>query len=64
MKISRLVSINDKRAAAALMAASNPWLELGLGSAHCLKTLEVPFRETYITRSRGKISGLVTITMY
>lgn len=64
MKISRLVSIPDKRAAAGLMAASDPWRKLGLTRAHCLKTLEVPFRETYIARTGGRIAGLVTITMY
>ncbi|MBI4351789.1 MAG: GNAT family N-acetyltransferase [Elusimicrobia bacterium] len=63
MKISRLIS-SDKHAAAALMAASDPWLKLGLGPAHCLKSLNVPFRETYVTKAAGKISGLVTITMY
>ena len=64
MKISRLVSINDKRAAAALMSASDPWRKLGLTRAHCLKTLDVPFRETYQIRAGGRIAGLVTITMY
>lgn len=64
MKISRLVSANDKRAAAELMAASDPWHKLGLTRAHCLKTLEVPFRETYTLRAGGRIAGLVTITMY
>ena len=46
MKISRLVSINDKRAAAEL------------------KTLGIPFRETYMLKAAGRIAGLVTITMY
>lgn len=64
MKISRLVSTNDKRAAAELMAASDPWRELGLTRAHCLKSLGVPFRETYALRTCGDIAGLVTITMY
>lgn len=64
MKISRLISLKEKREAAALMAASDPWLELGLTRADCLKSLSIPFRETYFTTSGGKISGLVTITMY
>lgn len=64
MKISRLVSLKDKRAAAALMAASDPWLKLGFSRADCLKTLNVPFRETYAAKVRGRLSGLVTITMY
>ena len=64
MKISRLVSSDDKRAAAKLMAASDPWRKLGLTRAHCLKTLSVPFRETYMLKTGGRIAGLVTITMY
>lgn len=64
MKISSLVSPGDKRAAAELMAASDPWRELGLTRAHCLKTLCVPFRDTYMIRTGGRIAGLVTITMY
>jgi len=46
------------------MSASDPWRKLGLSRAHCLKTLDVPFRETYITKARGQVAGLVTITMY
>lgn len=64
MKISKLISIKEKRAAAALMAASAPWLPLGLTRADCLSSLKMPFRETYATTSRGQLSGLVTITMY
>jgi len=64
LAIARLTSPKSKRAAAALMAASDPWLELGLNRAHCLRTLNVPFRETYAATDRGRISGLVTITMY
>ena len=64
MKISRLISLKSKREAAVLMAASDPWLELGLTRAHCLKTLRTPFRETYATKALGQISGLVTIAMY
>ena len=64
MRISRLTDPKLKRAAAALLAASDPWLKLGLTSANCLKTLNAPFRETYVTTARGQLSGLVTITMY
>ncbi len=64
MRIYRLISLKEKREAAALMAASDPWLRLGIGAASCLKALGVPFRKTYITKTGGRISGLVTITMY
>lgn len=64
MKISRLTSPKDKRAAAALMAASDPWLKLGLRARHCLKTFSVPFRETWAARENGKLAGFVVISMY
>ena len=63
-RMSRLTSAADLRAAARLMAASDPWLSLGLSYAHCLKTLKVPFRKTYAARAGNRIAGLVTITMY
>jgi len=64
MKIAKLVSPADRRAAAALMAASDPWLTLGLGKAHCLRTLNAPYRETYAARAGRELAGLVTVTMY
>ncbi|MHB0996860.1 MAG: GNAT family N-acetyltransferase [Elusimicrobiales bacterium] len=64
MKLSRLTSLKDKRAAAALMGASDPWLKLGLKPEHCLRTFGVPFRETYAAREGGEIAGFVVITMY
>ncbi|MCM2266585.1 MAG: GNAT family N-acetyltransferase [Elusimicrobiales bacterium] len=64
MKVTRLASGKDKKAAAALMAASDPWRALGLGPAHCLATFSVPFRETYMIKEGGALAGLVTITMY
>jgi ribosomal-protein-alanine N-acetyltransferase len=64
MKISRLTTPADKRAAAAMMAASDPWLSLGLGPEQCFKTLSAPHRETYAARQGGKLAGLITLTMY
>ena len=52
------------RAAAQLMAASDPWHKLGLTSKHCLKSFKVPYRETWLAVSGPAIAGLVTITMY
>lgn len=64
MKISRLASLKDRRGAAGLLAASDPWLRLGLKKAACLKALSGPFRETYAAREGAALAGLVTITMY
>ena len=52
------------RAAARLLAASDPWHKLGLTSKHCLKSFKVPYRETWLAVSGSTIAGLVTITMY
>lgn len=46
------------------MAASDPWLRLGLTAAHCLKTFGVPFRETYAARQGGELAGFVIVAMY
>lgn len=64
MKFSRLVSPKEKRAAAALMAASDPWLRLGLGAAACLKSLNAPLREIYAAREGRDLAGLVIINMH
>ena len=64
MKISRLDSPNDRKAAAALMAESDPWKKLGLRERHCLKTFGAPFRETYAAREGKGLAGFVVITMY
>jgi len=62
--ISTLSSPKDMRAAARLMAASDPWRKLGLSDRQCLKALKVPFRTTYAAYSGGRIAGLVTVAMY
>ena len=64
MKITRLRLGRDKNAAAALMAASDPWRKLGLRKEHCAKTFSVPFRETWAAREGKAIAGFVVITMY
>ena len=64
MRITRLRFTKDKRAAAALMAASDPWRKLGLRKEHCAKTFSVPFRETWAAREGKAIAGFVVITMY
>jgi len=46
------------------MAASDPWLRLGLRREHCFRTFGVPFRETYAARAGKNIAGFVVVTMY
>lgn len=64
MKIDRLTSAKDKRAAAALMAASEPWLTLGLSARDCLRGLAAPGREIHAARVGGKLAGFVVLTMF
>jgi len=64
VKITRLRTAEDKSAAAALMAASDPWLKLGLKKKHCLGTFSAPFRETWAAREGGQLAGFVVVAMY
>lgn len=52
------------RAAARLMAASDPWLRLGIKYRSCLKNIKTPFRELHTALRGGTLEGLVIITMY
>lgn len=63
LKISRTASVKDLRAAARRMAASDPWLKLGLDARRCFKSLAAPYRETYSASSGGVHAGHVTINM-
>jgi len=62
--VNRLTSAKDRRAAAALMAASEPWLSLGLGARDCLRGLAAPGREVYAARAGRELAGFVVITMF
>ncbi|HBA60134.1 MAG TPA: N-acetyltransferase [Elusimicrobia bacterium] len=64
MKLTRLVSPGEINAAARLMAAADPWRQLGLDAASCRKMMRTPFRETWKASEGGNLAGLVTITMY
>ncbi len=64
LRFRRLNSEKEMRAAARLMAASDPWRKLGLTPKHCLKSFKVPYRETWLAVAGADIAGLVTITMY
>ncbi len=64
IKITRLTSPKDRRAAALLMAASDPWLRLGIKYDSCLKNIKTPFRELHGAKDADGLKGLVLITMY
>lgn len=64
LRFRKLSSEKEMRAAARLMAASDPWRKLGLTARHCLKAFKVPYRETLLATAGTEIAGLVTMTMY
>ncbi|MBI5743906.1 MAG: GNAT family N-acetyltransferase [Elusimicrobia bacterium] len=64
VRITRLKSPRGLRAAARLLAASDPWLRLGLDERRCLKTLTAPYRENYQAAIGVKFAGLVTVAMH
>lgn len=53
----------DFRVCAAIMAATDPWLKLGLDYKTCLKNVGAPLREVYIARAGGKIAGVLILQM-
>lgn len=53
----------DFRACAAIMAATDPWLKLGLDYKTCLKNVSAPLREVYVARSGGRTMGVLILQM-
>ncbi len=64
LRIVRTRSRRLRLAAARLMAASDPWLRLGIGRAGCLETIKTPYRELHVALRGSALEGLVLITMY
>ncbi|OGS49499.1 MAG: hypothetical protein A3J79_14000 [Elusimicrobia bacterium RIFOXYB2_FULL_62_6] len=62
-RIARTRRAADLRACAALMAATDPWLKLGLDHKACLKNISAPLREVYAARAGGKIAGVIVLQM-
>jgi len=51
----------DLSACAVLMAATDPWITLGVGYDVCLKAFEGECKEVYIVRSAGEIAGFAVL---
>ena len=47
-----------------MLAASDPWRKLGLDAKYCRTVLRAPFRRTWAAAEKGRLAGLVTISMY
>jgi [ribosomal protein S18]-alanine N-acetyltransferase len=48
---------------AALMAATDPWLTLGLGSSDALAVLQEPGREVHVWAEEGAVLGVVVLVL-
>jgi len=63
VKIRKVTGAGARRAAARLMAASDPWLRLGIKYQPCLKNINAPYRELYAARHGAALRGFVLIAM-
>lgn len=63
LEIRRLRSPAELRRAAASMAASDPWLKLGIPAKGCLLALSGPGMETYAAFIGGERAGHTALTM-
>src|SRR5437763_17027044 len=63
MIIEPLQNDDDARACAAMMCATDPWLELGRQFDACLGTVTDPTCETYVARDGGAVRGFIVIHM-
>ncbi len=61
--ISRTRKAEYLRRCARIMAASEPWLTLGLDYRACLASVSGPLREVYAARLGGKSLGFVIVEM-
>jgi ribosomal-protein-alanine N-acetyltransferase len=64
LKPTLLKKAGEMRAAARLLSASDPWLELGLTAKSTYGMMRTPFRETWRVEIDGQTAGIITITMY
>jgi [ribosomal protein S18]-alanine N-acetyltransferase len=61
--ISRTKRTADLRHCARLMAATEPWLTLGLDYGACLRSVSAPLREVYAARGDGGALGFIVLQM-
>jgi len=61
LKIDPVENAEEKAVCAELMAASDPWLTLGINSEQLLETLDDPLHEVYAARMDGEIVGTMVV---
>lgn len=63
LSISRLATDAEARTCAHLMANSEPWVTLGRSYEACLRIVQDPTREVYLSRDEGEIVGFVILCL-
>jgi len=61
LKIDRVENAAEKASCAELMAASEPWITLGMSREDLLNTVNDPLNEVYATRVDGEIVGTMVV---
>ena len=59
----RPIAATDSEACARMMAASEPWLTLGVTLDECLVRVRDPQREVYVADEAGAVRGFIILNM-
>lgn len=62
--VVKTMRVTDRRWAADIMAASEPWLTLGRGRADALKLLRNRRKQCFIIRSGGECAGFLVLDLH
>ena len=62
VSIALSASPTDREACARIMAASDPWLTLGIGFERALDTVSLPDRELYVASIDGVVAGFALVS--
>lgn len=62
-QIALVQSTEPREACARIMAASDPWLTLGIGFDQALSTVSQPDRELYVAMIDARVAGFALVSM-
>ena len=63
MTIEPVASDSDREACARIMAASDPWITLGVTYERALAALSAADREVYVTKDGSTVAGVAIVSM-
>jgi len=63
MTIEPAASDTDREACARIMAASDPWITLGVTYERALAALSAPGREVYVAKDGSAVAGVAIVSM-